>query len=88
MRSNVNHQALAKKIADIFSDARLTKSDLDIIALTSVMLCRESTVMENVDLFYERFSTHRYSIDFGRDDSLNIEVKDLFSDTFPDRIEA
>ena len=88
MRSNVNHQGLSKKIADIFADARLTKSDLDLIALTSVMLCREAAVLDNVDVFYERFNMHRNSIDFGRDEESDLEIRDLFSDNFPDRIQT
>lgn len=82
------HESAAKKIASIFSDARYTKSDLDKIAILTVIECRESMIHDRLDYFLERFSHHRHTIEFGRELDDNFIVKDLFSDTFPDRIEA
>jgi hypothetical protein len=45
-------------------------------------------IHDRLDYFLERFSHHRHTIEFGRELDDNFIVKDLFSDTFPDRIEA
>lgn len=62
---NVNHNAYAKKIADVVSDGRLSLADLDTVALLLVMHCREADVLERAETLFDRFRTHRYAIDFG-----------------------
>lgn len=82
------HESAAKKIATIFSDARYTKADLDKIAMLTVMECREPVIHDRLDYFSERFSYHRNTIEFGRELDETFIVKDLFSDTFPDKMQA
>lgn len=82
------HESAAKKIASIFSDARYTKSDIDKIAMLTVIATREGVIHDRVEFFSECFSKHRYSMDFGRELGDTFIVKDLFSDAFPDRMEA
>lgn len=82
------HESAAKKIASIFSDARYTKADLDKIAMLTVLLSREPVIHDRVEYFAECFTKHRYSMEFGRDVDETFVVKDLFSDTFPSKMEA
>lgn len=80
------YELSAKKIANIFSDARYTKNDLEKIAIATVMATREPVIMDRVEFFLEQFITHRNSIEFGRDMDESFVVKDLFSSTFPDKM--
>lgn len=82
------HESAAKKIASIFSDARYTKADIDKIAMLSVILSREPIIHDRVEYFSERFAFHRNSMEFGRELEETFVVKDLFSDTFPSKMEA
>ena len=70
---NVNHNAYAKKIADVISDGRLTQADLDTVALLLVMHCREPAVLERGEYLFDRFQTHRYAIDFGSKERLTLD---------------
>lgn len=70
---NVNHNAYAKKIADVISDGRLTKVDLDTVALLLVMHCREEAVLERMEYLLDRFTTHRYAIGFGSKERLTAD---------------
>lgn len=82
------HESAAKKIASIFSDARYTKSDIDKIAMLTVIATREGVIHDRIEYFGECFATHRYSMDFGKEEGDNFVVKDLFSDTFPGKVGA
>ena len=82
------HESAAKKIANIFSDARYTKADLDKIAMLTVILSREPLIHDRVEYFSERFMFHRETMEFGREMDETFVVKDLFSDTFPGKMEA
>lgn len=70
MRSNIDHSAEAKKIAKILSDGRLTDQDLDIMAMLLVMWVREPAVLERVEYFLDRFREHRYTVEFGKNETL------------------
>jgi len=80
------YESAAKKIANIFSDARYTKNDLEKIAIATVMETREPLIMDRVEFFLEQFITHRNSIEFGRDIDEDFVIKDLFSSTFSDKM--
>lgn len=80
------YESSAKKIANIFSDARYTKSDLEKVAIATVMETREPIIMDRIEFFLEQFIKHRNSIEFGRDMDESFVVKDLFSSTFPDKM--
>ena len=80
------YESAAKKIATIFSDARYTKVDIEKIAIATVIETREPLIMDRIEFFLEQFITHRNSIEFGRDIDETFVVKDLFSDTFPDKM--
>jgi hypothetical protein len=82
------HESAAKKIANIFSDARYTKADLDKIAMLTVILSREPLIHDRVEYFSERFMFHRETMEFGREMDETFVVKDLFSDTFPGKMGA
>jgi hypothetical protein len=56
----------AKKIADMFADGRLDKSDINSIALGVVMFSREEEVLDRISFFCEAFARHRNSIDLGK----------------------
>ena len=82
------HESAAKKIASIFSDARYTKADIDKIAMLSVIAMREPMILDRVEYFGERFMFHHHTLEFGRELDETFVVKDLFSDTFPSKMEA
>ena len=75
---NVNHNAYAKKIADVVSDGRLASADLDTVALLLVMHCREDAVLERMEYLFDRFVTHRNAIGFGSKERLTLdEISDM-----------
>lgn len=80
------HESSAKKIANIFSDARYTKADLDKIAMLTVIATRDPLIHDRVEYFGERFLFHRHTMEFGRDMDETFVVKDLFSDNFPGKM--
>ena len=82
------HESAAKKIASIFSDARYTKADIDKIAMLTVIATREPMIHDRIEYFGERFTFHSNTLEFGRELDETFVVKDLFSDTFPDKVGA
>lgn len=82
------HAAAAKKIGNIFSDARYTKADIDQIALLTVIECRQNMIFDRIEYFLERFTEHRNNIEFGRTGDEVFHKTDLFSANFPDIVGA
>ena len=80
------HESSAKKIANIFSDARYTKADIDKIAMLTVIATREPLIHDRIEYFDERFLFHRHTMEFGREMDETFVVKDLFSDNFPSKM--
>jgi hypothetical protein len=71
----------AKKIADIFADGRLDKSDINTMALSVVLESRHDEVLDRIQFFVDMFTFHRNTIEIGRD-------RDLTPYTPSDRMRA
>lgn len=64
----------AKKIADIFADGRLDKSDINTMALSVVLESRHEEVLDRIQFFVDMFTFHRNTIDIGRDRDLTVPI--------------